>query len=138
MYKQRLGGDNMEPVQNTGNENLKGIAKGVLISICTTIIACLIFAVILTYTNISEDTITPVIIMITAISIFIGSTIGNAKIQKNGLVNGAGVGLIYIIAIYLISSIINGHFTLNIASIIMIVLSIVFGILGGIIAVNKK
>ena len=127
----------MEPVQNTGNENLKGIAKGVLISICTTIIACLIFAVILTYTNISEDTITPVIIMITAISIFIGSTIGNAKIQKNG-VNGAGVGFIYIIAIYLISSIINGHFTLNIASIIMIVLSIVFGILGGIIAVNKK
>ena len=118
MYKQRLGGDNMEPVQNTGNENLKGIAKGVLISICTTIIACLIFAVILTYTNISEDTITPVIIMITAISIFIGSTIGNAKIQKNGLVNGAGVGFIYIIAIYLISSIINGHFTLNIASII--------------------
>ncbi len=128
----------MEPAQNSGNENLKGIAKGVLISFCTTIIACLIFAVILTYTNISENTITPVIIMITAISIFIGSTIGNAKIQKNGLVNGACVGLIYILAIYLVSSILNGHFTLNIASIIMIVLSIVFGILGGIIAVNKK
>lgn len=128
----------MEPAQNSGNENLKGIAKGVLISFCTTIIACLIFAVILTYTNISENTITPVIIMITAISIFIGSTVGNAKIQKNGLVNGACVGLIYILAIYLVSSILNGHFTLNIASIIMIVLSIVFGILGGIIAVNKK
>ncbi len=128
----------MEPAQNSGNENLKGIAKGVLISFCTTIIACLIFAVILTYTNISENTITPVIIMITAISIFIGSTIGNAKIQKNGLANGACVGLIYILAIYLVSSILNGHFTLNIASIIMIVLSIVFGILGGIIAVNKK
>lgn len=128
----------MEPAQNSGNENLKGIAKGVLISFCTTIIACLIFAVILTYTNISENTITPVIVMITAISIFIGSTIGNAKIQKNGLANGACVGLIYILAIYLVSSILNGHFTLNIASIIMIVLSIVFGILGGIIAVNKK
>ena len=128
----------MEPAQNSGNENLKGIAKGVLISFCTTIIACLIFAVILTYTNISENTITPVIIMITAISIFIGSTIGNAKIQKNGLANGACVGLIYILAIYLVSSILNGHFTLNIASIIMIVLSIVFGILGGILGVNKK
>ena len=119
-------------------KNFKYILKGVIISIISTLIFLFIFSLILTYTNVSEKLINPFIIVVTAISIFIGSTIGNAKIQKNGLANGACVGLIYILAIYLVSSILNGHFTLNIASIIMIVLSIVFGILGGIIAVNKK
>ena len=127
----------MEPV-NISNNNLKGVIKGVVISYIFTIVMCLIYAIVLTYTNVQENTIPPVIIVITAISIFIGSTIGNYKIQKNGLLNGALVGLIYIVTIYLISSILNGYFTLNIASIIMIVLSILFGILGGIIAVNRK
>lgn len=128
----------MEPVNNPDKNNLKGIIKGVLISYIFTIIMCVIFAIILTYTNLQENAITPVIIIITAISIFVGSTIGNYKIQKNGLINGALVGFIYIVTIYLISSILNGYFTLNIASIIMIVLSILFGTLGGIIAVNRK
>ncbi len=127
----------MEPV-NISNNNLKGVIKGVIISYIFTIVMCLIYAIVLTYTNVQENTIPPVIIVITAISIFIGSTIGNYKIQKNGLLNGALVGLIYIVTIYLISSILNGYFTLNIASVIMIVLSILFGILGGIIAVNRK
>ena len=127
----------MEPV-NISNNNLKGVIKGVVISYIFTIVMCLIYAIVLTYTNVQENTIPPVIIVITAISIFIGSTIGNYKIQKNGLLNGALVGLIYIVTIYLISSILNGYFTLNIASIIMIVLSILFGILVGIIAVNMK
>lgn len=127
----------MEPV-NFSNNNLKGVIKGVVISYIFTIVMCLIYAIVLTYTNVQENTIPPVIIVITAISIFIGSTIGNYKIQKNGLLNGALVGLIYIVTIYLISSILNGYFTLNIASVIMIVLSILFGILGGIIAVNRK
>lgn len=128
----------MEPVQISNNSNMKGIIKGVVISFIATIVLCLVFAMFLTFTNIQESTITPVIIIITGISIFIGSTIGNYKIQKNGLLNGALVGLIYIVTIYLISSILNGYFTLNIASVIMIVLSILFGILGGIIAVNRK
>lgn len=127
----------MEPV-NISNNNLKGVIKGVAISYIFTIVMCLIYAIVLTYTNVQENTIPPVIIVITAISIFIGSTIGNYKIQKNGLLNGALVGLIYIVTIYLISSMLNGYFTLNIASVIMIALSIIFGILGGIIAVNRK
>ena len=76
--------------------------------------------------------------MITAISILIGSSIGNIKIKKNGLLNGALIGGIYMITIYLISSILNWKFGLEIKSIIMIVIGMMFGILGGIIGVNKK
>lgn len=50
-------------------ENIKNIFKGVGISLALTMILLLIFSAILTYTNVSENTITPVIIVVTAISI---------------------------------------------------------------------
>ena len=89
---------------------ISNIIKGTIISFISTIVLLLIFSIILTYTNISESFIAPTIIVITAISIFIGSTISNSKIQKNGLVNGAIVGGMYLIIIYLLSSIINQRF----------------------------
>ena len=119
-------------------KTINNIAKGVGIALLTTFILLLILAAILTYSEISETIINPVIIVITAISILIGSSIGNVKIKKNGLVNGALVGGIYIFTIYLISSILNWRFGLEIQSIIMIVVGMIFGILGGIIGVNKK
>lgn len=119
-------------------KTITNLAKGVGISLLTTFILLIIFASLLTYTQISETIINPVIIVVTAISILIGSSIGNIKIKKNGLVNGALIGGIYIGIIYLISSILNWKFSLEIQSIIMIAVGMIFGILGGIIGVNKK
>ena len=128
----------MENMQVNENKTLINILKGVGISLITTVIMLIIFSIILTYTNIQESAINPVIMIITAISILIGSSLGNIKIKKNGLINGGLIGGIYIIIIYLISSILNWKFSLNMQSIIMIITAIVFGILGGIIGVNRK
>ena len=117
---------------------ISNIAKGVGISLGTSFLLLIIFAILLTFTEVSESMINPVIIVITAVSILIGSSIGNIKIQKNGLLNGAIIGAIYMITIYLISSILNWEFGLKIESIIMIAIGMIFGILGGIIGVNKK
>ncbi|MCI8641701.1 MAG: TIGR04086 family membrane protein [Clostridia bacterium] len=114
------------------------LVKGIGISIIVTVILLIIFSVLLAYTNISENVISPVIMVITAISILIGSSIVNIKIKKNGLINGGIIGGAYILTIYLISSLLNWRFTLNLQSIIMIILSISVGILGGIIGVNKR
>lgn len=114
------------------------IIKGVGISLLITLIALIIFSIILTYTNIGERTINPVIMVITAISILIGSSIENTKIKKNGLINGGIIGGIYILILYAVSSILNWKFSLNIQSIIMIITAIIFGILGGIIGVNRR
>ena len=70
-------------------KNFTYIIKGVIISIVFTLIFLFIFSIILTYTNVSESFISPVIIVVTAISIFLGSSIGNFKMRKNGLLNGA-------------------------------------------------
>lgn len=52
-------------------ENIKNIFKGVAISLISTMILLFVFSVILTYTNVSENTITPVIIVVTAIGILV-------------------------------------------------------------------
>lgn len=120
------------------NKSIVNIARGVGISLIATILLLIIFSIVLTYTNIQENVINPVIMVITAISILIGSSIGNIKIKKNGLINGGIIGGVYILTIYLISSILNWQFGLDAQSIIFIVVGIVFGVLGGIIGVNKK
>ncbi len=128
----------MENLQINENKTIKNIMKGTGIALITTVLLLLIFSIILTYTNIDEKVINPVIMIVTAISILLGSSLGNIKIKKNGLINGGTIGAIYIITIYLISSILNWKFSLNIQSIFMIIIAIVFGILGGILGVNRK
>lgn len=128
----------METTQTSENNFFINIVKGVAISLITTLILLIIFSVLLTYTNIPENTVNPVIMIITALSILLGSSIGNKKIKKNGLINGGLIGGIYILSIYLISSILNWKFALNLQAMLMIIIGIVFGILGGIIGVNKK
>ncbi len=119
-------------------ENIKKILKGSAFSIIITLIGLLIYSIILSYTSVAESTMPTIIIIITGISILIGSTISTSNIKKNGIVNGMLVGLIYITLIYLLSSIITGKFSLNTNSMIMIITSVLTGALGGIIGVNKK
>ena len=128
----------MEVHQNIENNFFVNLIKGVGIAFIFTIILLIIFSAILTFTNINENVINPVIITVTGISILIGSSIANNKIKKNGLLNGALVGAIYILIIYIISSLLNWRFSLNLQSLIMIVVGMIFGMLGGIIGVNKN
>lgn len=118
------------------NKNIIKIIKGSIISIIISLILLLIYAILLSYTNISETTMTPVVITISGISILIGSTISSLKIKKQGMLNGALVGLIYILFIYILSSILLTGFGINTKSIIMIAVSAVTGMIGGIMGVN--
>lgn len=114
------------------------IIKGSIIALILTIIMLTIYAALLANTNISENTMLPVLIGITGVSILIGSAIISTNIKKNGIINGALVGLIYIFSLYILSSILTGIFILNINSIILIIVCIFTGIIGGIVGVNMK
>ncbi len=122
----------------TSSNGIIKILKGSAISVVATLILLIIFALVLTYTNINENTMPTVVIIITGLSILIGSQIATRNIKKNGIINGALVGIIYIICIYLLSSIVTRNFSLNNYAIIMIATSVLIGGLGGIIGVNRK
>lgn len=69
----------MEVYQGNVNKTALNVIKGVAIAFLSSLILLLIFSAILTYTNVNESVINPVIITITAISIFIGSSIRKYK-----------------------------------------------------------
>ena len=118
-------------MENIGNNHIiSNIIKGVLISFLFTIISLTIFAILLVYTNLSEGIIQPVIITLTGISILLGSSIITRKIKKNGMFNGAIIGISYILTIYIISSLLSSNFTITISSAIMILVGLICGILG--------
>lgn len=124
-------------MKNTETNILK-IGKGLLLSLGITVVLLLLFSLVLAYSNIQENTIAPVIIVITVISILIGSGISMSKLKKNGIVNGGMVGLLYILILYGISSCFSGSFGLEISSIIIMTGGILAGAIGGVIAVNRK
>ena len=122
--------------EKTNNTVVK-LGKGLLISILVTLLAIFIFSILLAYTNISERVIPIVIIIMTFISILIGSIISMRKVSNNGMINGAIIGGTYVMLLYLISSILNTGFGLNVYTIIMVIAGIISGIIGGIIGVNS-
>ena len=123
---------------DTESKNIVKIIKGSTVAIIITLLGLLIYSVILASTEIGENTINYVVIGISALSILIGSIISVSKIAKKGMLNGAIVGGVYIVIIYLLSSIINLNFDINSNSIILIAFSMVAGMLGGVIGVNIK
>lgn len=109
------------------NNIIKSILTGIIKSFVITFILIMLISIILVNTNINESIIGPGIFIITCISIFVGAM---SSIKNNGIINGGIVGIIYILAIYLLSSIFNGEFGLTISSLILIILSILSGMVG--------
>ena len=122
--------------KNELKQNMIRIGKGSVISILITLALLFLFSIILTFTTVNENTIMPVVIIITSVSILIGSSISTLKIKKKGMINGGIVGLIYIVTIYVLSSISGAGFSLGLNSIIMAISAIIAGMIGGIIGIN--
>ena len=136
--KLELGRANVVEAGKKINKNVIRIIKGSLSAILITLILLLIYSALLCYTDLSESTMVPVIIVVSAISILIGGLVSSMKIKNRGMVNGGTVGFIYMFTIYLISSIALTGFSLDLKSILMIIVGTVAGAVGGIIGVNMR
>ena len=79
--------------------------KNLILEFLLTIIFLMILAILLSTTDLNENVINPCIIFISAFSILIGSFFSSRKIGKKGIVIGMLQGLIYMLILYLFSSI---------------------------------
>ena len=120
------------------NSNLIKITKGSAIAIILSLIFLTIYAAILSFTSVSETTMVPVVLVLTGISILIGSSMSSISIKRQGIINGGLVGLIYVLFLYIVSSIAGIGFGLNMNAIIMLIVGIITGMIGGVIGVNIK
>lgn len=120
----------MNESEKEKNNFLLPILKGTIISFLLTIIMIFIISILLCNTNLNESVISPFIIFSSSFSLLIGSFFTTKKIEKNGIMYGGILGLIYILIIYLISSILNSNFILNLNSVILIISGIMCGAIG--------
>lgn len=79
--------------------------KNLILEFLLTIIFLMILAILLSTTDLNENVINPCIIFISAFSILVGSFFSSRKIGKKGIVIGMLQGLIYMLILYLFSSI---------------------------------
>lgn len=114
------------------------VFKGVIASYIFTFISFLIFAILLSTTNMPDSYISGVLCVISTMSILIGSATCTKKANSQGIVWGSIVGIIYSLILYIISSLLFVGFSLPLSSFYLIGISILFGAIGGIVGINLK
>lgn len=119
-------------------KNLSYIIKGVAMSFMILILLIVVFAAILSLTNISDNYIKPVLIGITFFSIMISSFLTLRKIKSKGVITGLILAGSFLLVLLIISFIMNGKLTFDMYSYMTILFGILSGMIGGILGVNIK
>lgn len=120
------------------NGMIKPIIKGVSIALSISLVAILLFAFLLRWTNISDSLIAPVNQVIKGVSIFLGVLFGLKKVKKNGIINGLLIGFFYTILALLVLSLLDGACNFDRSFLNDLIFSLVTGAICGIICVNLK
>ena len=118
--------------------SLVAVLKGILVGYIITIPAFMLFALILANTDFPQKLITPAVVITTIISVLTAGAISTRGLKNRGWLNGSIVGFIYMLILYLLSSLIYRNFAIDKYVITMTVIGILTGAIGGIIGINIK
>ncbi len=124
--------------KNTVGFKLLDVLKNILISYGLTLVFLLIFAFVITYTDFPTGAISPVVVVITLLSVMLSGILGGKKASQKGWLTGSISGLFYMFILYLIGGIVFKDFTLGANSVLMMLGGVLSGIAGGIIGINNK
>ena len=116
--------------------NIFQVLKGVLVSVCFSLVGILIFALSLRFFEISDMGIKIVNQIIKTISIFLGCFLCLKNNRENGLIKGLIIAVLYTIASFFLFSILNGEFSFTVSIIYDLFFSLIVGSVCGIICVN--
>lgn len=122
----------------TLRSGLAGFGKAVLMALGFTLVIFFLFALLLTYTNLSEGSI-PFIATITVVLSVMLAGIVSAKTGKSrGYLNGALTGVLYVLLLYLVSMLIFGGMYFNTYIPVLLAIGVFGGAVGGIIGINTS
>lgn len=129
--------------QNAKPEGYEGMSllsllKGLLASYIITIPAFMLFALILTNLDFPQKLMTPVVVIITVISVLTAGSVSTRGVRSRGWLNGSIVGLVYMLVLYLFSSILCKNFTIDRYVITMTIIGVLAGAIGGIMSINTN
>ena len=112
--------------------------KGILISYIITMVIFIVFALLITYTDISEKHIGTVIKVTTAIVCILSGLITAGSANRGGLVWGIISGISYVAIMCIIGFALIPDYSLTSKLIVSLMLAVAGGGVGGVIGINLK
>lgn len=112
--------------------------KSLVLSYIITLAMVLIMAIIFTYTPLKEKTIPLFNTIIMIISITLGAIYLTLKIGEKGWLNGGIVGIGYYIILILLNIVFLKNHKIDIYTTSKLLISLITGIIGGMIGINLK
>ncbi len=134
-YSLGRGGEYMK---SKGINFLWSFLKSIVLSYIITIGLILVVAIILTYTPLKEKSIPLLNTIIMMISITIGAIYLTFKIGEKGWLNGGAVGVVYYLILLLFNVRFFKNHSLDMYTTSKLIISLVTGIIGGMIGINLK
>ncbi len=128
---------NMEKREPNNKNMYLSLAKPLVISYIFTITILLFISILTTYTDIKENIISIIIIILPAVASLMCGYDYSKITKEKGLICGGLAGLMYAV-IYIIISLIFSAQLFSKNNIIMIISAILGGAIGGVLGVNKK
>lgn len=122
------------------NEGLTpgSVLKGLIAAYIITVPTFMLFALILVNTDFPHRLISPAVVVTTFISVLTAGTVSTRGIKNKGWLNGGLVGLIYMLILYLFSSLVYKDFSIDKYMITMTAIGVFTGAIGGILGINAK
>lgn len=114
------------------------LLRGMAIAFAITCIIFIGFGILLTYTDLSEDSLPLVSLVCTALSAAAAGYDWAACMKKKGLLWGLAAGAVYTVLLYLITSLAANSFALQLSGVMTLIVALAGGSIGGILGVNRK
>lgn len=114
------------------------LMRGLCFAYLLTFIVFVVYAMLLTYTNITEKNIQLVVMLTVVASVLISGFDAARGASKKGWLWGMGSGFVYAFIMILIGICVSPKFSVGTKTFMLLALSIAGGGLGGIIGINIK
>ena len=124
--------------ESSTSSTMSAFLKGILIASILTFVIFALFSVILSYTPLSESAIPYIVFITQGIGSAIAGFIPAKKAGVKGLITGSISAFLYMLILWLISSLLSDGFYVNSHVLTMFLVSLILGALGGITGVNFK
>ena len=120
------------------HRQVTSLISGVLIAYAITCIVFIGYAVLITYSSISEQNIPLVVTATSLISVVVAGFDAAKGAQNKGWLWGLLAGLVYVVILALIGLWVNKGFAMDSRTLTLLVLSLAGGGLGGVLGINFK
>ena len=135
----KTGGKKKEKKESRARKgSLLCMVKGLAVAFAITCIIFIGFGILLTYTEITEESLPMVSLVCTALSAGAAGFDWAACMQKRGLLWGMAAGGAYVVLLYMIISLAAERFSLELSLVMTFAVALAGGAVGGILGVNRK